>query len=211
MSVPLRVYFAGALFDHKDLTGNLQLARATEAASKDKYRFFLPQLISHQTTEPQAIRDLDFAELLSSDLAVFNFDGAELDSGTVVEFMAAKMADLPAVQLRTDFRAAGDQGPNGDPWNLMCSFYPRTERLWAQASCWMGTKALESVYHDLGSQLAQALDRALCLPSRFGGQLERALLVYEELVASLGGQLPEKLDRASLESLLRGKLERRLL
>jgi hypothetical protein len=65
--------------------------------------------------------------LLGCDLGLFNYDGPELDSGTVVEFMFAKFADIPSVLLRTDFRGAGDQLEGGDPWNLMSSFYPRTK------------------------------------------------------------------------------------
>jgi hypothetical protein len=73
------------------------------------------------------IRDQDFVTLISSDLAIFNFDGPELDSGTVAEFLFAKFADIPSLLLRTDFRRGGDQGD--DPWNLMISFYPRTKTL----------------------------------------------------------------------------------
>jgi len=42
--------------------------------------------------------------LLNCDLALFNFDGPELDLGTVVEFLFAKFADIPALILRMDFR-----------------------------------------------------------------------------------------------------------
>ena len=64
--------------------------------------------------------------MMSCDVGLFHYDGPELDSGTVVEFMFAKFADLPAVLLRTDFRHGGDQVGGGDPWNLMTSFFPRT-------------------------------------------------------------------------------------
>ena len=57
---------------------------------------------------------------------LFNFDGSDLDSGTVAEYMYAKTLDIPAVILRTDFRHGGDQEPEGNPWNIMVSFYPRT-------------------------------------------------------------------------------------
>ena len=73
------------------------------------------------------IHDKEIVTLSGCDLALFNFDGPELDSGTVVEFMFAKFADIPSLLLRTDFRRAGDQGE--DPWNLMMSFYPRTRTL----------------------------------------------------------------------------------
>ena len=75
----------------------------------------------------KAIRDVDILTLLSCDLALFHFDGTELDSGTVAEFMLSKFADIPTVLLRTDFRKAGDS-PH-DPWNLMLSDYPRTEKV----------------------------------------------------------------------------------
>lgn len=119
------VYFAGELFSAKHLIGNAYLAEAIHAASHGRYLCRLPQDFELRGTHPQLIRDKDLRGLLDCDLALFNFDGPELDSGTVVEFMFAKFADIPAVILRTDFRSAGDQ-PGGDPWNLMASFYPRT-------------------------------------------------------------------------------------
>ena len=45
----------------------------------------------------------------------------------MVEYLFAKFADIPSVLLRTDFRGGGDQ--EHFPWNLMTSFYPRTEVL----------------------------------------------------------------------------------
>ncbi len=120
------VYFASELFSQKHLIGNAYLAEAIYEKSHGKYLCRLPQDFEPRGTHPHLIRDTDIHALLECDIGLFNFDGPELDSGTVVEFMLAKFADLPAVILRSDFRAAGDQG-KGDPWNLMCSFYPRTE------------------------------------------------------------------------------------
>jgi nucleoside 2-deoxyribosyltransferase len=118
-------YFAGELFDAKHLTGNAYLAAEILSASEGKYRPVIPQDLEQRSLHPQDIRDEDILALLETDLALFHFDGTELDSGTVVEFMIAKFADIPSVILRSDFRAAGDQEEN--PWNLMVSFYPRTE------------------------------------------------------------------------------------
>ena len=89
----------------------------------------LPQTFRPTTVEAVDIRNQDLLQLMTCDLALFNFDGTDLDAGTVVEFMFAKFLDIPAVLLRTDFRAAGDQPGAGDAWNLMCSFYR------AQKSC----------------------------------------------------------------------------
>ena len=118
------VYFGSELFSLKHLIGNAYLAEAIFEKSHGKYLCILPQNLEQRRTAAQGIRDADIRALLSCDLALFNYDGTELDSGTVVEFMFAKFADIPAVILRSDFRHGGDQ--LGDPWNLMSSFYPRT-------------------------------------------------------------------------------------
>jgi nucleoside 2-deoxyribosyltransferase len=121
------VYFAGELFSAKHLIGNAMLADAIAGRSQRRFVCVLPQALEQRQNEPKSIRDQDILALLDCDLALFNFDGPELDSGTVVEFLFAKFADIPALLLRTDFRAGGDQ--LGDPWNLMNSFYPRTNVL----------------------------------------------------------------------------------
>jgi len=125
----LKAYLGGALFKHGDLVGNAMLAAALEAASSGVFRCALPQDSEPRSSGPEDVRDADLKLLLECDCAVFCFDGLELDSGTVVEFMFAKAADMPCALLRTDFRASGDQGPGHEPWNLMCSFYPRCETL----------------------------------------------------------------------------------
>ena len=120
-------YFAGDLFDAKHLTGNSLLAEAIYETSEKKLLPVLPQNLEQRETTAHSIRDNDILCLLDCDMALFHFDGSELDSGTVVEFMFAKFADIPAVVVRSDFRAKGDQEIH--PWNLMASYYPRTEVL----------------------------------------------------------------------------------
>ena len=123
-----KIYFAGDLFDHKDIVGNLLLAQAVESVSEKRYTVMLPQdSEANSQRSVTEIRDRDLELLFSCDCIVANFDGTELDSGTVVEFCFAKQLDLPSVLLRTDFRKGGDNG--ADPWNLMCSGYPRTSTL----------------------------------------------------------------------------------
>lgn len=145
------VYFAGALFDHKHLIGNAIIGKAISQCSGDRYHCLLPQDIEFATDRAADIRNQDLKQVINADLAIFNFDGTELDSGTVVEFMLAKFLDIPAVIVRSDFRSAGDQGPQGDNWNLMCSFYPRTETLQFNAMAWYK----EAIEHE------QVIDRAL--------------------------------------------------
>jgi nucleoside 2-deoxyribosyltransferase len=122
-----RYYFGGELFSLKHLLGNVALAQAIKRVSDGKYEAVLPQDLEVSKKRGKAIRDVDILTLISCDLALFHFDGTELDSGTVAEFMLAKFADIPTVLLRTDFRKAGDS-PH-DPWNLMLSDYPRTEKV----------------------------------------------------------------------------------
>ena len=99
-----RYYFGGELFSLKHLLGNVALAQAIWRVSNGRYEAVLPQDLEVTKKRGKAIRDVDILTLLSSDLALFHFDGTELDSGTVAEFMLAKFADIPTVLLRTDFR-----------------------------------------------------------------------------------------------------------
>ena len=126
---PIRIYLAGELFSAKHLLGNAVLGQAIWDVSEGRYAAVLPQDLEQRDTTSHAIRDQDIRALISCDVALFHYDGPELDSGTVVEFLFAKFADIPSVLLRTDFRVGGDQLQGGDPWNLMTSFFPRTRNV----------------------------------------------------------------------------------
>jgi nucleoside 2-deoxyribosyltransferase len=123
---PLRIYLAGELFSAKHILGNAVLGQAIWDVSEGRYVAVVPQDMEPREFSSQSVRDHDLRTMMSCDVGLFHYDGPELDSGTVVEFMFAKFADLPAVLLRTDFRHGGDQFEGGDPWNLMTSFFPRT-------------------------------------------------------------------------------------
>jgi nucleoside 2-deoxyribosyltransferase len=118
------VYFGGELFSLKHLIGNAWLAEAIYEKSHGRYRCLLPQDLLPPGRTGRGIRDQNFRGLLACDLALFNYDGTDLDSGTVVEFMFAKFADIPSVLLRSDIRNGGDF--KHEPWNLMSSYFPRT-------------------------------------------------------------------------------------
>jgi len=149
----LSVYFAGELFNAKHLSGNAGLAAAIQRHSRSRIICVLPQTLESRGEGAHFIRDEDLEHLITSDLALFNFDGSEIDSGTVVEFMVAKFADIPALLLRTDFRRGGDQGQ--DPWNLMLSFYPRTQ------TCCLDSMAFYKEALAQGFDPAAAADRML--------------------------------------------------
>ena len=78
---------------------------------------------STRAGRPRTIRDLHIRSLVECDLALFNFDGTDLDSGTLAEFMIAKFADIPSVILRSDRRGSGGRASQ---WNPMANYYPRT-------------------------------------------------------------------------------------
>lgn len=126
----LTYYHAGPLFTVADLHMNLLVSQEINRTSGGSYNGLLPQDLEQRgNVTAQNIRDKDIRALLSCDLALFTYDGAKLDSGTVVEFMIAKFADIPPVILRTDLRGGGDQASKdspGQPWNLISSFWLRT-------------------------------------------------------------------------------------
>jgi nucleoside 2-deoxyribosyltransferase len=124
----LKIFFAGELFDHKHLTGNFLLAEQIEKKSKNRFTCLLPQNLESNCLSCNDLRKADLELLISSDMIIFNFDGGDIDSGTAIEFAVCKALNKPALLFRSDFRNAGDQ-QDGDPWNLMCSGYPGTEKL----------------------------------------------------------------------------------
>jgi nucleoside 2-deoxyribosyltransferase len=119
----LNVFFAGELFNLKHLIGNAYLAEAIYEKSHGRYLCLLPQDFDPRGTTPRTIRDHHIRTLVGCDLALFSFDGPDLDSGTLAEFMIAKFADIPSVILRSDRRGAGGRASQ---WNPMANYYPRT-------------------------------------------------------------------------------------
>lgn len=121
------VYLAGDLWTHKDLIGNALLGDYIKKVSRGRYECVLPQDLEEPVHRTVDIRNVDLKHVMMCDMAIFNFDGSNLDSGTVVEFIYAKMIDVPCVILRTDFRASGEGAEGQDPWNLMASHWPRSK------------------------------------------------------------------------------------
>src|SRR4051812_35466214 len=107
-SGPFHYYFGGELFSAKHLHGNAALAEAIYKVSGQRYIAVLPQNLEQREVSTNAVRDQDLRAVVACDLGLFHYDGPELDSGTVVEYMYAKFADIPSVLLRTDFRSGGD-------------------------------------------------------------------------------------------------------
>ncbi len=195
-SAPLTIYLAGELFSLKHLYGNAVLGEAIYELSSGRYLPVIPQNLEHRETTAQAIRDQDLKTVMACDVGVFHYDGTELDSGTVVEYLFAKFADIPAVLLRTDFRNSGDQ--SAYPWNLMTSYFPRTEvitvdgmSLYKQASFLPPGASAESLLQTKAGSMAgrraietialkviEALDRVIALPAVLPKESRREIYTW---------------------------------
>lgn len=179
------IYLAGDMFDHKHILGNAMLAEYIEKVSQSRYQCLVPQDIEQATKRGSDVRNVDLKAVMSCDFGIFNFDGSDLDSGTVVEFMMAKFMDVPAVILRSDFRAAGDSKNNS--WNLMADSYPRTEVV-APHSLGMYKEIksqtdnlqeiIETLYTRLANELIAALDRVSKIPPLTNNHPNQTEAVY---------------------------------
>ena len=212
MSKSYTIYFAGDLFNHKDLIGNLLLSDAIEKESAGRYLCVVPQHLEQSTNRSIEIRNNDLSEVVKADLILLNFDGTELDSGTVIEFLFAKALDIPAVILRSDFRAAGDQ-ERGDPWNLMCSGYPRTRSISLNAMSWYqdawnkggGTSAiLERFYGKLSKMINAEFDLVLKEKSLIDDE-QMLSNVYEWALRFPGSGFSDLFSKEELRNLLLAK------
>jgi nucleoside 2-deoxyribosyltransferase len=211
------VYFAGGLFSHKDLVGNRLLADSIAQESRGRFRCVLPQHLEVGAGRAVQMRNADLLALLKSDLAIFNFDGAELDSGTVVEFIFAKMLDMPAVILRTDFRAAGDQ--EQDHWNLMCSAYPRTKVVSLNGMDWyqqhfaqqaLDSVSLEKAYSLLARPIIDNLDLVIKEPAITAGGNVSLAQIYAWALRFPGGGLSEGISAEDLQLMISQKIAKGL-
>jgi len=205
------IYFAGDLFDHKHLTGNRILAQQINKQSNEKYVCNLPQDFEQTVGRSVQIRNQDIKMVLEADLALFNFDGTDLDSGTVVEFMIAKMLDIPSVLLRTDLRNGGD-AKDSDPWNLMCSSYPRTNILLINSMLlykkhFSSTFSTENFYADLSQQIITSLDSVQSVKPVLNKK--EALVLYTHLNKIIGEDF--HIPESHIKEIVNGKVAKGLI
>ena len=217
------IYFAGPLFDHKDLIGNAILSTYIDKVSEGKYRCIAPQNLEQATDKLVDIRNQDLSYVLACDLAIFNFDGTELSSGTVVEFLYAKLLDVPSVVIRSDFRGGGDQDREGDRWNLMASFYPRTRKLEFNSMEWYQREkkafsdgngvfeVADSLYRKIASLVIAELNAVIEETPLLSTENNKALDIYK-WASSFPGVSPNEMELPSnLESLVLSKKNKGLL
>jgi nucleoside 2-deoxyribosyltransferase len=217
MTQPLTIYFAGELFSLKHLTGNALLADAIQRISQNRFSCVVPQDLEQRETTPLAIRNQDLRQVVSCDVGLFNFDGPELDSGTVVEFLVAKMLDIPSVIVRSDFRSAGDA--QALPWNLMLIDYPRTKVLVLDGMAHYQRKlrqegssrvqAAQEATNDLARDIISAFEEVIATPAVLSPELRPAM--YEWVRHFAGGSFATLLTESSLQQILQSKIARGLL
>jgi hypothetical protein len=196
MTDPFTIYFAGSLFNHKDLIGNALLAEYIEKCSENRYRCCLPQDIEQHQTTALAIRNQDLVKVIECDMGLFSFDGTELDAGVVVEYMLAKFLDIPAVILRSDFRTCGEKEIGGEDWNFMCSFYPRTRVVKLNAiqsyqdaieSSQNLNQTLDTYFAGISKMIIESLDAVRAERPLNEGDRERIKALYEWALKFPGG------------------------
>jgi nucleoside 2-deoxyribosyltransferase len=223
------VYLGGELFSLKHLIGNAWLAEAIYEKSHGRFRCRLPQdFFELRGRSGRSIRDYNLRALVACDLALFNFDGSDLDSGTVIEFMFAKYADIPSVLLRTDIRNAGDY--RDAPWNIMASYFPRTTEVIVPSlfsyrgalvrrnrradhavhlAAQHGSVAGQDVCEAVAQKCVRAFERVLSIDPVMPRHLREEAYQWLALSAGLHGK--QKDVRKEFERLLEQKVERDLL
>ena len=202
-----KVYFAGGLFDHKELSGNMLLAEKIERLSAGRYQVLLPQDFESAQTDATSVRNNDYKLLLTCDLIVANFDGVELDSGTVAEFCCAKMLDMPAVLFRTDFRNGVERPGAIVPWNLMISAYPRTVNLIINGMDELVRhgRDLEQYHTAIAEQIIAAMDDVVAMKPLL--PQEDLLKHYKRTLQLLGGGMSGLFTEQDLQSLISEKIK----
>jgi nucleoside 2-deoxyribosyltransferase len=126
------IYSAGGLFTQDELATNVMIKEAVWRLSNGKFQLFLPQSREFQELDQPSleayIRNTDLLEVVKADILLVRFDGLELDSGTVVEYMMAKFLGKPTVILRSDFRSVSFL-PLCEPYN---SIHLNSFGIWAE-------------------------------------------------------------------------------
>lgn len=189
-----KIYFAGELFDHKHILGNKILAQRIEAAANNIYKCILPQNWEGALDDIIDIRNNDLKAIIEADFVLFNFDGPDLDSGTAVEFIIAKMLDIPAILLRTDSRGGGHLA--NEDWNLMVAGYPRCVVVRLSGLELYNTVGLDGMEQKIVESILIALQKVQAQPSVMSSY-EEIWTAYQHVIKMSGGNL-EKIVPVSL-------------
>lgn len=223
---PYSIYVAGGLFTQHDLATNVFLKEAIARMSAGKYQFILPQSKEmRELDRPDAaasIRNIDLMLAISADILLARFDGLELDSGTVVEFMVAKALGKPALVLRCDFRGLFSDSLDA-PYNLMVRSWPRTVEVhvpslisyattfaaaslgddvddWFQATLDVELRSVQEGLDEIALKIIAGLDAVLEMASPYPPAYQEML--YQAMRHMPGGGFEQLLSEEAVADLL---------
>ncbi|MEI6806400.1 MAG: nucleoside 2-deoxyribosyltransferase [Myxococcaceae bacterium] len=202
------VYFAGDLFDQKHITGNLALVQCIEKLFDNKFKCLLPQDIeAGHWNSGVDVRNRDIKAIIESDLVLFNFDGVDIDSGTTVEYVIAKMLDVPSVLLRTDSRSVNYL--IGSDWNLMMSGFPRCAIVKQPAIVLYNELGLERTHQIIAQAVINGFQKVVQEKSVLNSY-EEIITAYNHVIKLCGGGLEEIMTQELLHEVIRAKIEKNI-
>ncbi len=167
----------------------------------------LPQDWEGSSIKTIDIRNKDIRAVVQSDLVLFNFDGTDLDSGTVVEFIIAKMLDIPTVLLRTDCRVGGYL--EGEDWNLMVSGFPRCITIKHDALVMYNEYGLEKTHQIIASSIIDAFEKVILTKSLLSTH-EEIFFAYNHVVKMCGSELHQLLNQLLLAEIIDAKIQKNI-
>lgn len=221
---PYTVYSAGGLFTQDELAMNVMLKEAVWRLSGGRFQLVLPQSRELRELDRPDIeaylRNGDLVEVIKADIVTVRFDGLELDSGTVVEFITAKSLGKPTVILRSDFRRLSGTGLS-EPYNLMVKSWPRNavvhidafvmySRLFTQeraaraeddpseAKMQAEQSAIQKSVDQVAKQLIDGMEAAIAMPSPYPPEYQE--LVYRAFRYSPGSGFEQMLAEEDLSA-----------
>jgi nucleoside 2-deoxyribosyltransferase len=223
---PYTIYSAGGLFMQDELATNVLLKEAVWRLSNGKFQLNLPQSREIQELDRDNIeafiRNDDLLQVIQADILLARFEGLELDSGTVVEYITAKYLGKPTVVLRTDFRSTTFI-ETCDPYNLMVKNWPRSVdihlhsyMLWArlfaeelqasdeddpdQTTMKAELSSLQRSIDEIAAQVIEGLKEVIKMESPYPPEYQET--VYQAVRFSLGSGFDQMLTASKLDEII---------
>ena len=197
---PYTIYSAGGLFTQDELATNVMIKEAVWRLSNGKFQLFLPQSREFQELDQPDIeayiRNTDLLEVVKADILLVRFDGLELDSGTVVEYMMAKFLGKPTVILRSDFRSVSFL-PSCEPYNLMIKNWPRTMEIHLNSyGIWAEFFSAERKSHSDGESMQGLMNAELDTLQKSVDEVARQVIAALEAVLEMKSPYPPEVQDA---------------
>jgi nucleoside 2-deoxyribosyltransferase len=197
---PYTIYSAGGLFTQDELATNVMIKEAVWRLSDGKFQLFLPQSREFQELDQPDIeayiRNTDLLEVVKADILLVRFDGLELDSGTVVEYMMAKFLGKPTVIMRSDFRSVSFL-PSCEPYNLMVKNWPRTVEIHLNSyGIWAELFSAERKAHNDSESMRGLMNAELDTLQKSVDEVARQVIVALEAVIEMKSPYPPEVQEA---------------